>query len=162
MYCIRHIQNSCIFKTLFFQVYASIINHIQRYRGIFTRIETLLRHFQAYPGIFSTLCNQPCHILSPSIFKTGGLFNFLWNVDLAYSEPCHRAVFRYIQSVIQNFQHIQQILEYSAPFHNRIPNHIQNPVILTKIYEFSELRHILNHTHIQDPLKDLRLTFLRK
>ena len=57
---------------------------------------------------------------------------------------------------------ILEILEYSAPFHNRIPNHIQNPVISMKIYEYSELRHILNYTHIQNPLKHLRLTFLRK
>ena len=53
-------------------------------------------------------------------------------------------------------------LEYSEPFYNCIPTHIQNPVILTTIYEHSKLRHIFNPAHIQNPLKDLRWSFLQK
>ena len=34
---------------------------------------------------------------------------------------------------------ILEILEYSEPFYNCVPPHIQNPVILTKIDEYSEL-----------------------
>ena len=34
-----------------------------------------------------------------------------------------------------------EILEYSEPFHNSIPTHIQNPVLFIKIYEYSELWH---------------------
>ena len=37
-----------------------------------------------------------------------------------------------------------EILEYSEPFHNSIPTHIQNPVLFIKIYEYSELWHIIN------------------
>ena len=59
----------------FLQVYASMFNHIQRFWGILTHIETLLRHIQAYSAPFGTLASsQPCHILSPSIFRTGGWF----------------------------------------------------------------------------------------
>ena len=103
MYCIRHIQNnSGIFITLFFQLYAGIFNHIQRYWGLFRHVETLLRHIQAYSGIFSILCNLHIlatfpYILSPSIFRGGGLFKTLWKVDQVYSEPGHRALFIHIQ-----------------------------------------------------------------
>ena len=88
---------------------------------------------------------------------------YIQNPAIGQSSGIFRALFR-IFSIFFNMQKpgILEILEYSAPFHNRIPNHIQNPVISMKIYEYSELRHILNHTHIQNPLKDLRLTFLRK
>ena len=62
---LRHVQNSGTFSNLFFffQVYAGIFKHTQRYWDIFTRIETLLRHVQAYAAIFSTLC-------IPRIFTT--------------------------------------------------------------------------------------------
>ena len=137
MYCIRHIQNNNgIFSTLFFQVYIGIFNHIQRYSSISTNIKTLLRHIQTYSGVFNTLCNprysQPCHILSPGIFRTGGLFKALWSADQIYSD-----IFLHMQK-----PDILGIPEYSEPFHNYIPTYIQNPVIFTKIYECSELCHI--------------------
>ena len=56
LYCIRHIQNSGIFKNLFIQVYAGIFKHIQHYYDIFTHIEALLGHNQGYSDIFSNLC----------------------------------------------------------------------------------------------------------
>ena len=75
----------------------------------------------------------------------------------AYLKPCEMlmrhiqnpaighcsAIFRHIQNLAQHLQlqkpGILGILEYSVPFHNCIPTHIQNPVIFTKIYECSEL-----------------------
>ena len=53
------------------------------------------------------------------------------------------------------------ILECSEPFYNCILTHIQNPVILTKICDYSELWH-KNLARIQNPLKDLNLSFLQK
>ena len=104
MYCIWHIQNCAIFRTLFFQVYTGIFKHTKRYWGIFTHIETLLRHIQTYSLPCVTLASlQAYHILSPGKFRTWGLFITLWNVDQPYSEPCHRALFRYIQNLVQRF-----------------------------------------------------------
>ena len=130
------------FRIMTYSEYAAIFNHIQRCIGIFTQILTLLRHIQTYSSIFSTLCN-------PQIFTT-----------FPYSDPCHiltrhiqnpaighdSAFFRHIQNLVQRL-HGQKpgklrILEYSELFHNCVQTHVQNPVILTKIYEYSELWHV--------------------
>ena len=55
----------------------------------------------------------------------------------------YSTIFRHIQNLVQPL-HMQKpdilgILEYSEPFHNYIPTNIQNPVIFTKMYEYSEL-----------------------
>ena len=55
----------------------------------------------------------------------------------------HSAIFRHIQNLVQCL-HMQKpdirgVLKYSETFHNYIPTYIQNPVIFTKIYEYSEL-----------------------
>ena len=124
------------------------INHIQHYWGIFMHIETLLRHIQAYSGILSTL--PSLHIHNLAIF---------WAVAYlepeAYLKPCktltkyiqnpaighYSAIFRHIQNLVQCL-HTQKpgilgILEYSGRFRKFTPTH--NPVILTKIYKYSEL-----------------------
>ena len=54
----------------------------------------------------------------------------------------YSARFRHIQNLVQHL-HMQKrgilgILEYSEPFHNCTPRHIQNPVTFRKIYEFLE------------------------
>ena len=54
--------------------------------------------------------SQPCHVLSPGIFRTGSLFNKTqWNFDQAYSEPYHKGLvlFRHIQNLVQCL-HIQK------------------------------------------------------
>ena len=70
----------------------------------------------------------------------------------------YSATFRHIQNLVQHLYTqkpgILRILEYSEPFHNYIPTHIQGPVILTKIYKYPELKHTENLTHIQNPLKE--------
>ena len=75
-----HIQN---------YVYSGISRHIQRYSA-------LLRHIHVYWDIMNTcsiLCvtltySQPCHILSPDIFRTRGIFEALTYLEPeAYSKP---------------------------------------------------------------------------
>ena len=105
---------------------------------------------QAYSAPCVTLAySQTCHILSPDIFKTKGSFKSLWNVDQAYLEPCRGALFSHIQAYSEPCATLAyaetwhtRILEYPELFHNRIPMNIQNPVIFTKIYKYSELWHI--------------------
>ena len=117
LYCIRHIQNSGIFTTLFIQVYAGIFKHIQHYYGIFTQIETLLRHIQAYSGIFRTLCNL-------------AIFLALAYLELeAYSKP-YETLTRHIQnSAIVRTVYSDIIQPYSAIF--RV---LRNPCILAAIW----------------------------
>ena len=85
--------------------------HIHSYSALLRHIHAYWVIFQAYSGIFSTLCN-------PHLFKT------LWNIDEAYSQPCHRALFSHIQTY-KLLQHLHmekpgifRILEYSKPLHN--------------------------------------------
>ena len=98
---------------------------------------------QAYSASCVTLVySQPCHILSPGIFRTKGIFKTLWNVYQAYSEPCHRSIFRHIQN-LSKFLHTQKpgilrILEYSEPFHDCVLTHVQNPVIF--IQKFTNIQ----------------------
>ena len=63
-------------------VYSGICMHIQAYSA-------LLWHIKAYSGIFSTLCkvdSQLCHVPSPGILITEGIFKTLKNFHQAYSE----------------------------------------------------------------------------
>ena len=76
------------------------------------------------PCTLSTLCNtvqltylQTCHIMSPGIFWTGGLFKTLWNHDQAYLEPCHRALICHIQS----YSEPCVTLAYAETSHTRNP-----------------------------------------
>ena len=97
-------------------------------------------HIQAYSGIFSTLLNPRVFTnLRLGIFTIGSSF-----------ETCERLT-RYIEnpvighnSAIFRTLHMQKlgilrIQEYSEILHYRITTHIQNPVIFTKIYQYSEL-----------------------
>ena len=54
---------------------------------------------QAYSAPCVTLTYlQICHILSPNLFKTESLFETHWNIDQAYLEPYHGALFSHIQA----------------------------------------------------------------
>ena len=151
MYWIRNVQNnSGIFSTVFF----GIRRHIQSYSALLRHIHSYWDIIKAsYSAPFVTLAySKPWHVLSPGIFRTGGLFKALWNVDQTYSEPCHSPSFGHIQAYLKpcamQKPDILGILEYSEPFHNYILTYNQNPVIFTKIYEYSELWHIQNPTHM--------------
>ena len=85
------------------------------------------RHIYAYSdinkaslGLLSTCVtlaySQPCHILSSSIFRTGGLLETLWNVEQAYSEPCHRALL-----CIQAYSESCAMLAYAKTWHTWNP-----------------------------------------
>ena len=75
------LKNSGIFRLCLFscmQAFSSILSvmkHINAYWSIF-------RLIQAYSGACVTLAySQPCHILNPGIFRTGGTFKTLPNFD---------------------------------------------------------------------------------
>ena len=155
MYCIRHIQNSGIFKilnSLFFQVYAAIFN-------LFTFI-------QAYSAPCVTLAYlQPCCILNSSILRTGGLFETLWNLDQTYSEPCLRALFSHIQNLVQRL-HIQKsdilrTLEYSRLFHNCILTHSEPRHIYENLRIFRNLIYLKPDTYLE-PSQIFKMEFLQK
>ena len=122
MYCIRHIENSGKFRTLFIQVNACIFKHIQHFKGIF-------RLIQAYSGPCVTLTySQPCYILSPGIFRTRGIFKILWIFDPAYSELCHSQ--KFIQALcghIQAYSQLCVMLAYAETWH------IWNPTIFRTV-----------------------------
>ena len=81
LYCIWHGQNSGIFSTLFF---SDICRHIQSYSGLLRHVHTYWYIIKAYSAPCITLAySKPCHILSPDIFRTEGLFKTLWNDDQA-------------------------------------------------------------------------------
>ena len=141
MYCIRHIQNSGIFSNLFFQVHARIFKHDQSYLGIFTHIKTVLRQIQSYSAPFVTLAySQLC--VSPSIYKTKGLFKTLWNNDQAYSVPYNKALFTSIQAYSESLcnVYIHRNFAYSKSWN------IQKPSITTSqcIFKTQKLTIIQN------------------
>ena len=145
MYCSRHIQNN---STLcFFQVYATIFSVIKAYSPILRNSYGIFRLIQSYSAPCVTLTySQPPHILSSGRFKTVWIFQILWNIDQIYSKPCHKALLSHIKAYPEPCATlgIVGILEYSEPFHNCITTHIQNSVMFTKMYKYSELWHIQN------------------
>ena len=73
----RILSYSVLWLFRYMRTYSALLRPIHQYWDI----------IKAYSDIFSTL-----PILSSNIFKT------LWNVDQAYSEACHRALFSHIQA----------------------------------------------------------------
>ena len=133
-----------VYPVGFFFFFSGICQHIKSY-------STLLRHIHAYWGIIKAHSDLFMHIQSRNnrIFTTlsySELIKALWNVDQAYSELCYRALFNHIQNLVHRL-HMQKsgilgILEYSELFNNCMPTRIHNPVVFTKIHEYSELWHI--------------------
>ena len=114
---VGHIQNSAIFRN---SIYSGILRHIQGY-------SVLLKYIHAYRGIVKTYSglsrhsalfvtlgySQPCHIPSPGIFRTGGIFKILWNFGQVYSDPCHtqngqNSLFRHYSAKFRNVQNLVQ------------------------------------------------------
>ena len=135
---IRHIQNnSSIFNSLFFQKNASISS----YQDIFTHVETLLgiaSFIQAYSVACVILANsRPGNILSPDIFRIGIFRTLPQDIIQPYSgifrNLCNACIYKI--NLVESWNP-----EYSEPFHNYIPTHIQSPIIFTKICEYSKLR----------------------
>ena len=144
MYCIRQIQGSGIFRTL----YSGIFKHIhinKEHSSILRHYQGIFRLSQAYSAFCVTLAySQSSHILSPDIFKTRGSkrSETLTSIfrTLPQSKQFIQALFSHIQAYSETCAslHMQKpsifrILEYSEPFHNCMSMHIQDHVIFIKI-----------------------------
>ena len=105
------------FFFMYIKVYSIICSIIKAHSWIWDTIK-------AYSGLFKDIEQSvwPLHIynfaiLSPGIFWTRGLFKTLWNVDRAYSEPFHRALFSHIQAYSESCA----MLAYIETWHTRNP-----------------------------------------
>ena len=144
------VMNTSLFRWLLSNLYSDLI--------LCRATDTDTSRIPIYPvGFFffflflSTFLIFFMHIQSRNnrIFTTlsySELIKALWNVDQAYSELCYRALFNHIQNLVHRL-HMQKsgilgILEYSELFNKCMPTHIHNPVVFTKIHEYSELWHI--------------------
>ena len=93
----RILEYSQLYFVKYIEVCSNILNINKAYLGI----------VNAHSGLFRTMYNP--HIsttLSYSgKFKTGGIFRTLWNIDQAYSEPCHsqNSLLRHCSTI---FRHI--------------------------------------------------------
>ena len=113
---------------------------LRHYQSIFRHIQHLVQPLHIHNlAIFWALaylelnaCLKPCETLT----------RYIQNPVLGH----YSAILRHIQNLVQRLHmqkpEILKILEYSETFHNCIPTHIQNHVIFTKIYEYSELCHL--------------------
>ena len=84
--------------------YSDICRHTQAYSALLRHIHTYWDHIKAYSAPSVTLAySQPCHIPSPGIFRTGGIFNTLWNFDQVYSKPCQsqNELFRHYSAIFR-------------------------------------------------------------
>ena len=86
--------------------YSIIFTIIKAYSGILIHYSVILRLIQTYSAPCVTLTDsQPCHILSPGIYRTRGLFKTLWNVDQAHTIASRR-IFKTLWH-LQKFTNIQ-------------------------------------------------------
>ena len=129
------------FRTLVYSALIPAYSIIFSVIKTFMNVKILLRHIQAYSGPCVTLTySEPCHS-EPGIFRPGSLFKILWNVDQhiqnfvighysgIFKTLCNACIFRNLAYL--EFWNIQNSYNY-------IPKYIQNPVIFTKIYEYSQ------------------------
>ena len=133
------------------------IHSCQRYLGIFKYIETSLRHMQVYLGVFSTLSNPHIFTILKAYIK---LCETMTRHIQKPATEHYSAIFKDMQNLLKRL-HMQKpgifrILEYSELFHNCIPTHIQNPVIFTKIYEYSELWQSMTYS---EPSQKFKMEF---
>ena len=103
---LRILAKSALWFLRYMPVYSIILSIIKAYSRI-------LRHYStpcvtlAYSGT--------SHILSPGIFRTGGLFETLSNLDQTYSELCHSTLFSHIQAYSEHCA----TLAYGETWHTR-------------------------------------------
>ena len=118
--------------------------------------ETLTRHIQN-PAIVRTFRTVFPGIIQPysDIFRT--LCNAYICRNLAYLESCN------IQnpSLIASWVHFQNPVKFTKIGKPCVTLEIQNPGILTFL-EYWQLWHIQNPTHMQNPLKAVRWSVVRK
>ena len=82
-----HIQISVYSgKCWYIQAYSALLRHIHANGGI----KGIFRFIQGYSAPCLTLAfSQPCHILTPAMFRTRDIFKIAWNIDQPYSELYH-------------------------------------------------------------------------
>ena len=148
MYCIKHIQNLTYSVLCFF---SSIWWHIQSILALLKLTHAYWDIMKVYSGLFRYIQHPvlPSHIsnldmfwallyLEPEAYLKSyeTLTKHIQNPALGH----YSAIFRHIQNFVQRLHTqkpgILKIFEYSEPFHNCIF------VMLTKIYQYSELWHI--------------------
>ena len=113
---IWHIQHSVFF--IYMPAYSINFSIIEAYSHILRHYEGIFRLIQVYSAPCVAIAYfQPWHVLSPTIFRTRGLFKILWNVDKAYSEPCLRALFSHIQT----YSELCRTLVYPETWHTQNP-----------------------------------------
>ena len=82
--------------------------------------------------------SQPCHSLSPGIFRTASLFKNLSNVEQAYSDPCHSAlsaIFRHIQNLVKRL-YMQKLWIFWLPqSHEKKIVSTENMILLPCIFD---------------------------
>ena len=154
MYSMRNIQNSGILTILFFQVYASIFNHTQRYWGIFTHIGNLIK---AYSGLLR--CIQ--HHVLPSHIHNLAIFWALAYLELeAHLKPCetltwhiqklaighYSAIFRPFRTLCNPCIH--RNLAYLESWNIRNPSITASPCIFRTLSYQRKSTNIQNSRHI--------------
>ena len=102
----RHIEKLSLARTGLLRVYR-IFNIINAYSRIPRHYQDTFRLIQAYSAPCVTFAHsEPCHILSPAIFRTGVIIKTLWNFEKAYSALYHRTVysafFRYTETYLES------------------------------------------------------------
>ena len=147
--------------------YSIIFSVIKTYSDILRHYWSIFRHIQAYSAPCVILAySQLCHILNPDIFRTGGLFKILWNVDQAYSGPCTKGI---LQAYLDIFRilgnaYIRRTLAYLESWNIQNPSVIESRRIFRTLSFFENLRIFrtltyLIPTRIEKRLKDLRWSF---
>ena len=97
-----------------FSVIFIVLKHIHAHWDI---IMTYSGFIQAYSAPCVALAySWPCHIRSPSVFRTRDVLKTLWNVDQAFSQACHRE----LCSHIQTYSKPCATLAYAETWHTRI------------------------------------------
>ena len=106
-----HFQHSVFFS--------GIYRHIHPYWDIIKAYSDLFWHIQHHVHIYNFVI---------SYFEPGSLFKTEWNIDQAYPEPCHWALFSHIHNLVKPLHmqkpSIHRILEYSRKFMNILNSYI--------------------------------------
>ena len=146
------------------QSYSVLLRHIHTYWDIIKPHSGLFRHIQhpVYtPHIPSLALFWVLAYLEPETYlKPCEMLNrHIQNPAIGY----YSVIFRHFQNLVQCLQMqkpgILQILEFSEPFHNCIPIHIQNTLIFMKIYEHWELCDIFKTWHIFRTFQKFKIDF---
>ena len=140
----------CFFRYML--AYSIIFSVIKTYSDMLRHYWSIFRHIQAYSAPCVILAySQLCHILNPDIFRTGGLFKILWNVDQAYSGPCTKGI---LQAYLDIFRilgnaYIRRTLAYLESWNIQNPSVIASRRIFRTLSFFENLRIFRTLTYLK-------------